>query len=419
MRNKLAAPFEVIERTSEQPAGGRNADQPREPLRVAIVAYCMLAGGGAEKQAFYIARELAQAGVKVRAYNVHGLSHGRVHGVHSTYEDALRRMNVESQRFGWLPGLPFRLLILLAALRRFRPHLIQSMHNSTNLYAAIAGRALGALSIGGLRNDFSAFLEDNRWYARSLLTWPDAIAVNSVKALQDVKRAGMLDPGRLHFLPNAIDLSRFPDRAQVPGQASGRAEYTCICVTRLQPLKRVDVFLRALADARTVEPGFRGIVVGFGPEEGQLRQLAATLGLLPDAVSFLGYRNDVAALLQQADMFVFCSESEGTPNVVLEAMAAGLPVITTPAGDATDLVEPAGAGYVVPFGDVNAVTEAMLRMARSAALREKLGRAGRNYIAQERATSALAGRLLQLYAEAARASRRKCAEDLLKRVEGF
>jgi glycosyltransferase involved in cell wall biosynthesis len=158
------------------------------------------------------------------------------------------------------------------------------------------------------------------------------------------------------------------------------------------------------------------MVVGYGPEEDSLKELATTLGLSPDVLTFLGYREDVAAVLPQADVFVFCSESEGTPNVVLEAMAAGLPVITTPAGDAAEVVVPSGAGYLVPFGDVKATTDSILWLARSPILRQKLGKAARNHIALHAATSQLAGRLMEIYADAARTTGRGRHGNLQERL---
>jgi glycosyltransferase involved in cell wall biosynthesis len=381
-------------------AARHRTESPNDRLRVAIVT-ASLGMAGAEKQAFYMTRALAESGVAVRVLNLNG----------GAYEDALRELKVECRNFGWLPGLPLRVPLLMTALRSFRPHIIQSVQAYTNAYSSIAGRLLRVLSIGGLRSDFHACLNDNGRLSRWLLTAPDAIAVNSRRALEDAKRSGWLDPSRLHYLPNAIDLAAFP-YAGLTGQTENR-DCTCICVARLVPSKRVDVFIRAVAAARAHRPGVRGIIVGYGPETANLRRLAGELRLLPDAIKFLGYRFDVAALLRQSAVFVFCSESEGTPNAILEAMAAGLPVITTPAGDAADVVEPAAAGYVIPFGDVDATARAITQLAESPALRSNLGKAGRDYVARNRAVSDLGARLLRMYADIARTSSRK---ELLRRV---
>jgi glycosyltransferase involved in cell wall biosynthesis len=379
----------------ESPAADSNAKVAREQLRVAIVT-AGLEFAGAEKQTFYMARALAEAGVRVRVYHI---TNG------GQYHDALRSLQIESTWLGRWPSPVFRLPFLLASLRSFRPHVIQSIHAYTNLYSSIAGRVLRAVSVGGLRGDLKACFADNGRFSRYLLTWPDAIAVNSRRAIEQIKQARLVDQSRLHFLPNVIDLDGYQECAGTSRQADG-AECTCISVGRLLPAKRVDVFVRALAAARSTEPGLRGAVVGDGPETARLQKLAAELGLLPGALDFLGLREDIAAVLQQAAMFVFCSESEGTPNVILEAMAASLPVITTPAGDAADVVNPAGAGYVVPFGDVKETADAMVRLARSPDLRSKLGQAGREYVARHRATSELGERLVRMYADVARTSAR-------------
>ena len=99
------------------------------------------------------------------------------------------------------------------------------------------------------------------------------------------------------------------------------------------------------------------MIVGDGPLWTALHQRAQDLGLLPDGVAFLGRRNDVPALLGSADMLVLSSDHEGCPNVVMEAMAARRPVVTTPAGDAGVLVEDGVSGYVVPFDDVEAMAD--------------------------------------------------------------
>jgi glycosyltransferase involved in cell wall biosynthesis len=381
-----------------------------EPLRVALIAECGEKGGnmgGAERQAYYIIRALADAGVQVKMFSVTDNN--------TAYMDALNTMRVETRHFGWMPVWPLRLMLLLSWLRKFRPHVVQSVHNFTNAYSALAGRALGVVSVGGLRSDLQSCLSDNGRYGRFLLTGPDAIAVNSRTAVADVIHSGILTPARVHLLPNVIDTRGFEEPA-----ATAATDGDCLCITvaRLVPRKRIDLFLRALKAARRTEPRLRGAVVGCGPESARLEQVAAELGLLPDAVQFLGPREDIADLLRKSSMFVFCSESEGTPNVILEAMAAGLPVITTPAGDAAEMVGAAGAGRVVPFGDVPAISAAMIEMARSPQACAGLGEAGRAYIARNCDASTLGTRLLQLYSDVARTSRRN-RRDLLQRLEQY
>jgi glycosyltransferase involved in cell wall biosynthesis len=191
-----------------------------------------------------------------------------------------------------------------------------------------------------------------------------------------------------------------------------------LALARLAATKRLDYFLDAVAKARAEVPTLRAVIAGEGPERGRLTCQAAALGLLPDGVVFAGHRDDVAAVLAQADMLLLTSEHEGFPNAILEAMAAGLPVVTTPAGDAGTVVEDNGTGYVVPHGDVDAMAARLVTLARSPNLRSRLGEAGRRRVEREFAPGALGRRLLAAYAALAREQRRAAIADLLDGAGG-
>ena len=144
------------------------------------------------------------------------------------------------------------------------------------------------------------------------------------------------------------------------------------------------------------------MLVGDGPESVRLKGLADSLGLLPDGVEFAGRRDDVPALMARAAMLVLSSDHEGFPNVVMEAMAARLPVVATPAGDAADLVADGVTGHVVPFDDVPLMAERMASLARSPARAREFGAAGRLRVEQNFGHRGLLGHLLNAYGEAAR-----------------
>jgi glycosyltransferase involved in cell wall biosynthesis len=194
-------------------------------------------------------------------------------------------------------------------------------------------------------------------------------------------------------LANVVDVEQF-DR-----QASGRLlgikkEYDvlAVAVARLVPAKRLDRFLRALARARRAEKSLRGLIVGDGPERPRLEALAAALGLLPYGVRFFGACANVPSVLARADMLVLTSQHEGFPNVLLEGMAARLPVITTPAGDAGMLVDEGRTGFIVPFHDQELLAERMLVLARSPAMRGLFGACGRSLVEAQYRVDALAER---------------------------
>ena len=111
-------------------------------------------------------------------------------------------------------------------------------------------------------------------------------------------------------------------------------------------------------------------------------------------------------------MLVLTSDDEGLPNVVLEGMAAGLPVVSTPAGEARRIVEDDVDGLVVPFGDAGAVADAMRRLARTPLLRARLGSAGRSKVRRDYALESLPERLAALYRSAASLKGRRLREVL-------
>ncbi len=365
----------------------------RKSLRVAIVT-ASTGFGGAEKQMYYQARSLIGVGAQVRLFSF------MESGVHSR---ALHDYGVETEVLG--DNRTVRLARLIRALMSFRPNVIQSIHAYTNVYSAIAGKIVGAVSIGGLREDVDRHFRSNPRFGRHLLRATDAIIVNSLRALNQLCARKIIDASRCYYLPNVIDLTLPPMRSREDSAAC-----TCISAGRLIHSKRFDLFLEALAAARKEGSFLRGVIAGDGPEAQSLLDLSELLGLTPNEVSFPGMVSNLQSALAQGDIFLLCSESEGTPNVVIEAMAAGMPVITTPAGDAADLVRQAKAGIVVPFGDLKALVSAITLLARAPSLRVELGESGRRYIARHHNAADLAGRLLAVYAQAAQSQQNRGSE---------
>ena len=155
--------------------------------------------------------------------------------------------------------------------------------------------------------------------------------------------------------------------------------------------------MTALNIACREAPKLLGIIIGDGPELANLQAFAQQRGLSEENLLFLGRRDDVPAILRRAQIFMLTSDHEGFPNVLLEAMAARLPVITTPAGDFGNIVQDGRTGYVVPFDNIDGLVKYMLRLAESAQLQKKLGQAGRARVEQIYDACGLAENLLSVY----------------------
>jgi glycosyltransferase involved in cell wall biosynthesis len=201
---------------------------------------------------------------------------------------------------------------------------------------------------------------------------------------------------KIHVLHSA--LPRLPGRAAAGGLPRPNGPLVGV-VARLQPEKGVAVFLRAAARLAQSVPDAGYVVIGDGPQRGMLERLAADLGV---AVSFLGFRPDGPALVGELDLLVIPSFSEGTPLVVLEGAAAGVPVVATPVGGIPEQVSDGIEGLLVPPGDDRALADACRRILADRAFGARLAAAAADRLRQadpEAAVNAVAA----LYAHVLRA----------------
>jgi glycosyltransferase involved in cell wall biosynthesis len=167
-------------------------------------------------------------------------------------------------------------------------------------------------------------------------------------------------------------------------------------VARLQPEKGVATFLKAAARVSKASPEARFLVVGDGPLREELLGLAGRLGM-EDRVRFLGYRTDARALIGLLDVLVVPSLTEGSPLIVLEAMAAGVPVVASAVGGIPDQARHGEEGLLVPPGDPEALAGAMGELLRDPSRARLLGAAGRRRTENEFSHETLVRRIEGIY----------------------
>jgi len=363
-----------------------------ERLRVAFVAGT-LGVGGAEKQMVYMARALCQSGAEVRVLS---LTRG------DYYERALREIGLEPVWIGQSSHPLGRLAAVIRALREFRPHILQAAHFFTNLYVGLAAPWLGAVSVGAIRSDVLREMKEHGAWGPWLLRLPAVLIANSHAARTAAAHLGTRED-KIFILSNAIDLQAFDRLAGQPVPTPARpGGVTAALVANLIPFKRVDRFLEGLATARAQVPGLTGWIIGEGRSRGELEARAADLGLDGEGVTFLGSREDVPALLKQVDLLAVTSDHEGIPNVLLEAMAARLPVITTPTGDAPVIVQHGLTGFVIPYEPREPLVERLVELAGSPDLRRQMGQAGREAVENRYSFDRLGEQLLEIYRQIGR-----------------
>lgn len=186
------------------------------------------------------------------------------------------------------------------------------------------------------------------------------VVANSPAAAAQLRREG-IGADRVRVIPNGIDFGRFAPHA------TRERCHTIVTVANLRPEKRHDLLIDAVARLAPGYPDLRLQLAGEGPCRASLERRAAERGI-SSRIEFLGHREDVPALLASADVFVLASRSEAFPNGVLEAMAAGVPVVACGVAGLVDLIEDGRTGCLVRADSAPALAAGIERLLRDPAL---------------------------------------------------
>jgi glycosyltransferase involved in cell wall biosynthesis len=313
------------------------------------------------------------------------------------------------------PVVARRLLELVRYLRR---HEIDVVH-TTGLYPNVFGVVAAWLArtpviIASVRDMGQMWRGDLRRVQRLTCRLADAVVTNAEAIAQRLRAEGYRAE-TIEVIHNGIVPVEPPPR--LPGSGFRRdlgipaAAPVVGVVARIDPLKGLDDFLDAAALVAARHPETRFLIVGgpaaeVGPEyQDQLRRRADRLGL-GDRVFLTGARTDVPDILPELTVSVLPSLTEGLSNSLLEAMAAGKPVVATAVGGNPEIVEDGVTGFLVPANDPASLAAAIERLVASPGLAAELGRAGQARVAAEFTPERLVERTTELYRRLLRESRR-------------
>lgn len=297
------------------------------------------------------------------------------------------------------PGLDWTLFPrLYEVFVRERAEVVHTHNPQSLVYAAPAGRAARCRVVHTKHGD-SQDAPRRMWLRRQAATLVDAFVSVSRKTEEHARRVGEGPLDRLHVIENGVDLTRFrPDPEAGPALRAelGLPPGTRLVgsVGRLAEVKNHALLLRATAPL--LGPEVRPILLGEGDERAALSDLAALLGRSAE-VHLLGQRRDVPRVMAALDLFVLSSRNEGLPLVVIEAMATGIPVISTAVGGVPDVVVSGETGLLVSDDDALALRAAIERLLVDRELAQRLGARGRERVLTRYSLDQMVSRYEALY----------------------
>jgi L-malate glycosyltransferase len=308
-------------------------------------------------------------------------------------------------------------LYQLLRLARFLRHERLDVFQAHELYSTLLGVPAAWLArvpviVSSRRN-----LANGWWYTprnRMVLRWIHQLSTfviaNSQAVCDFLIDKDGFKPDLIRVVRNAVDIQKFAnvhaDRTELFPQWD-TADILIVSVANMNTeSKGYTDLIRAAGEVCRHFPKARFLLVGDGRERRELEKLTREVNLA-DNVVFLGKRGDVPSILNCCDLFVLASWSEGLSNSILEAMAAGLPVVATSVGGTPEVIQDGLSGLLVAPHDSSALARAILRLLQDSAFSQTLARAGNERVRKEFGFEKLLNELDKTYSEGRQTIRRK------------
>ncbi len=346
---------------------------------------CFLAGtlgrGGAERQLLFMLESLIQRNIDVRLLS---LTRGEA------FEDDVKRLGIDVEWVGRSENRIQRVIKVARSASAWSADVLQSSHFYTNIYAGLAARINRAVGIGAIRSDLTSEVAINGIYSKGQLRLPHHLIANSTVAVSRAVSFG-IGADRIDYVPNVVEGSR---EVRSSNHGASRISF----VGRLSKEKRPELFVALAARLSRELPQYKldFRIAGDGPLQEKVSELARSESRAGARISLMGELSDPSTLYRDTDILVVTSEYEGTPNVVLEAMAHGIPVIAPAVGGVPELIGE-DRGVLVQSGDLEEFVSASKSLIVDESKRQRMGINAQAYTNETRSPSKLGDKLISIY----------------------
>lgn len=355
-----------------------------EAVHVLHVVRTLGKAGGLERNLYRVVRALAARGLR------HSIA------LLSDFQDIIDFGSLaEVHRVPTRPNDPWLVAKLRALIARLGPTVIHA-RNFGSWPDVAAARLLFArrppliFSYHGMESDPDQVPAKQRLAFLALAPITTRIFAVSSAAKHVLTSTFGLAPRRVEVIHNGVDTERFR-----PGPPRPQGTRLRIGSTgRLHTVKNFGLLIAAAAQARRQGLDVEVAIAGEGHEREHLEVLAKAEQV---PTQLLGYTEDIPAFLQGLDLFVLSSHNEANPNVLLEAMATGLPAVATAVGGVPEVTGGGQAARLIPAGDASALTQALLELGADPAARARLGQVARAHVLQHHSQAQMFDAYERLY----------------------
>lgn len=349
---------------------------------------CFLTGtlgrGGAERQLMFMLESLKERAVDVRLLS---LTRGEA------FEGDVRNLGIDVEWVGQRTNRFLRVVKVARSAAEWSADILQSSHFYTNIYVGLAARINRIASIGAIRSDLLSELQINGIYGKPQLSLPHHLIANSQTAVDRAIGLGV-KKSRIDYVPNAV---KGPTASAGP-ISDDPSKVNISFVGRLSREKRPEFFVelasRLCAELPQFNLKFR--MAGDGPLRESVQELMTERSLNGTRFSLMGELSNPEELYGDTDLLVLTSRYEGTPNVILEAMAYGIPVIAPAVGGVPELVGD-NRGILVPPADFEGFVSASKCLIKDGTKRRRLGKNAKAFTADSRSVGRLGQQLVDIY----------------------